>query len=55
MGMGQAAGTAAAMAVAAGRTPRQVNVADLQARIVAAGGILAMPAAEAVDVGDPRW
>jgi hypothetical protein len=55
MGMGQAAGTAAAMAVAAGHTPRQIDVADLQARIVAAGGILAMPAAEAVDVGDPRW
>lgn len=55
MGMGQAAGTAAAMAVAANLSPRQVDVGALQSRIVGAGGILEMPQADEVDVGDPRW
>jgi glycine/D-amino acid oxidase-like deaminating enzyme len=55
MGMGQAAGTAAAMAVAANQSPRDVDMPALQSRIMAAGGILEMPQADAVDVGDPRW
>jgi glycine/D-amino acid oxidase-like deaminating enzyme len=40
MGMGQAAGTAAALAVATGRAPRDVSIRDLQDRIIARGGIL---------------
>jgi hypothetical protein len=55
MGMGQAAGIAAALAVAAKISPRQVNLAALQARIIEAGGILEPPAAADVEVGDPRW
>jgi hypothetical protein len=55
MGMGQAAGIAAALAVAEKISPRQVNLATLQARIIEAGGILEPPAAEDVEVGDPRW
>jgi hypothetical protein len=55
MGMGQAAGIAVALAVAEKITPRQVNLATLQTRIIEAGGILEPPAAEDVEVGDPRW
>jgi hypothetical protein len=40
MAMGQAAGTAAALAVAAGRDPREVDVATLRARLRADGAIL---------------
>ena len=38
--MGQAAGTAAALSLRAGRTPRQVDVGELQARLKAADCIL---------------
>ena len=55
MGMGQAAGIAAALAVTSGKSPRAVNVGTLQAQIVAAGGILQTPQAGEVKVGDPRW
>ncbi len=51
MGMGQAAGTAAAMAVITGRSPRDVEVSALQTRIVAAGGILEMPHSDEIEVG----
>ena len=54
MGMGQAAGTAAAMAVTTGRGPRGVDIPSLQARLQADGAILEMPQSE-VEVGDPRW
>ena len=55
MGMGQAAGIAAALAVRNNATPRQVDVQQVQTRIVETGGILEAPAAAQVDVGDPRW
>jgi len=54
MGMGQAAGTAAAMAVTTGRAPRGVDMPSLQARLRADGAILEAPRSE-VEVGDPRW
>ncbi len=40
MAMGQAAGTAAAMSVAAGRDPRDIDVAALRDRLRATGAIL---------------
>jgi hypothetical protein len=40
MGMGQAAGTAAAMAVAAGCGSREVPIVNLQDHLVSAGCIL---------------
>lgn len=54
MGMGQAAGVAAAMTVASGRAPRYLNVQDLQDRIIGGGGILQMPEST-VEVGNPTW
>jgi hypothetical protein len=41
MAMGQAAGTAAALAVATGQSPRQLSIKDLQARLLAGGVLLA--------------
>jgi hypothetical protein len=55
MGMGQAAGIAAAMSVKAGCSPREVAVDDMQSAILRAGGILEMPQAGEVNVGNPRW
>jgi glycine/D-amino acid oxidase-like deaminating enzyme len=55
MGMGQAAGTAAAMAVASNHSPRNVDMHALQSHLVRAGGILEMPQSDEVEVGDPRW
>lgn len=55
MGMGQAAGIAAGLAAVSGRTPRDVPVADLQARIIETGGILEPPPAPDEAVGNPRW
>ncbi|MEZ4861991.1 MAG: FAD-dependent oxidoreductase [Caldilineaceae bacterium] len=59
MGMGQAAGIAAALAVAANQAPRALNITHLQDQIIAAGGILQAPASPVVestaDVGNPRW
>jgi hypothetical protein len=40
MAMGQAAGTAAAISVASGRDPRDLDVAALRDRLRAAGAIL---------------
>jgi len=54
MGMGQAAGTAAAMAVTAGASPREIQVPALQAKLLAAGAILEAPETDIVP-GDPRW
>lgn len=58
MGMGQAAGIAAALATQHTITPRAINVGALQTRILQAGGILEAPdatAADQVQVGNPRW
>jgi hypothetical protein len=48
MGMGQAAGTAAALAAQAGVTTREVSVTGLQDRLTAAGAILDPAAATLV-------
>lgn len=55
MGMGQAAGLAAALAVQSGRSPREIDVQKLQDRIVRAGGILELPDGVEAEVGDPQW
>ena len=54
MGMGQAAGTAAAVALARQVTARDLPVAHLQDRLVAAGAILEAPHSD-IDPGDPTW
>jgi hypothetical protein len=51
MAMGQAAGTAAAQAVAAARDPRDVDIAALRARLRADGAILDLADARAVEAG----
>lgn len=55
MGMGQAAGTAAALAIQNRQMPRQIPIIDLQNRLIEAGCILEPPPAEAVQVGQPHW
>lgn len=54
MGMGQAAGTAAALATPNGGLPRKVNVSDLQDRLAQAGAILEVPESDIVP-GNPNW
>jgi 2-polyprenyl-6-methoxyphenol hydroxylase-like FAD-dependent oxidoreductase len=54
MGMGQAAGTAAALALAGGQSPRELSVTRLQDQLLAHGAILEAPQSE-VDPGDPQW
>lgn len=54
MGMGQAAGLAAAATVATGLSPRQLNVQHLQDQIIGAGGILSV-SESTVEVGNPTW
>ena len=54
MGMGQAAGQAAALAVAGKKEPREVDVSGLQNSLRGAGVILAAPES-AVEVGDPDY
>ena len=54
MGMGQAAGTAAAVALAQQVTPRDLRVAHLQDRLLASGAILTAPESE-IDPGNPAW
>ena len=54
MGMGQAAGVAAALAVAGYRVPRQVDIVDLQDALRTAGVILQAPEAN-VGVGNPEY
>jgi len=49
--MGEAAGTAAAMAVAARVEPRRVDVRALQDRLTAQGAILGSPIAASVRYG----
>jgi FAD dependent oxidoreductase len=51
MVMGEAAGTAAAMAVRAGLEPRQIVVRELQDRLAAQGAILGSPIAATVRYG----
>ena len=56
MGMGQAAGVAAALAVAEKRSPRDVAVSRIQDKLLAAGAILEPPVPESAEPpGDPRW
>ena len=56
MGMGQAAGVAAALAVQTDRAPREVPVARIQATLLASGAILEPPAPQSdAHPGDPRW
>ena len=54
MGMGQAAGVAAALAVAGYRVPRQVDIVELQDALRTAGVILQAPEAD-VGVGNPEY
>jgi hypothetical protein len=56
MGMGQAAGTAAGLAVQDAIAPREVRTVDLQDQLVSQGAILKAPEAMGgVDVGNPKW
>ena len=55
MGMGQAAGLAAALAVAHKQSPHAIDIATLQGKILAQGGILEAPQVDAVEIGDPKW
>jgi hypothetical protein len=54
MGMGQAAGTAAALAARHNQSPRQLSITHLQDCLVASGAILEAPQSE-IAPGDPRW
>jgi len=54
MGMGQAAGIAAGLAVAAAKLPRAVAVTKIQEKIREAGGFLTPPEST-VQVGNPKW
>jgi hypothetical protein len=54
MGMGQAAGIAAALAVGEGVALRQIDVQQLPDEIVSTGGILQAPESD-VKVGNPAW
>ena len=55
MGMGQAAGTAAAIARKRGCQVSRVSIADLQDSLTQNGAILEVPDAEHLDPGDPAW
>jgi len=55
MGMGQAAGTAAAIACETGKNTRKIAVDMLREKLVQDGAILTPPPVEDVDVGDPDW
>lgn len=56
MGMGQAAGTAAALALGEQTTPRDLSITRLQDALLDAGAILEPPPADAArDPGDPDW
>ena len=54
MGMGQAAGIAAALSVCNNQTPRDITTSDLQTQILKTGGILDIPQSD-IQVGNPRW
>jgi len=54
MGMGQAAGIAAALAVQGNQTPREINLSQLQGQIRQSGGILTAPESD-IQVGNPQW
>jgi 2-polyprenyl-6-methoxyphenol hydroxylase-like FAD-dependent oxidoreductase len=56
MGMGQAAGVAAALAIGEACAPRDVPIVRIQESLLAAGAILEPPAPESTEhPGDPRW
>jgi hypothetical protein len=52
--MGQAAGTAAALAVAKKRSPRDISITHLQEQLLAAGAILEAPHSD-INPGNPTW
>lgn len=54
MGMGQAAGLAAASTVASGVAPRDLKIQHLQDQIIGGGGILQAPTST-IKVGNPAW
>ena len=54
MGMGQAAGTAAALAIRSAKSPRDLAIGDLQAHLISTGAILEAPQSD-VAPGDPSW
>ena len=54
MGMGQAAGIAAALSVRDNLIPRDITIPDLQNQILNSNGILDIPQSD-VEVGNPRW
>jgi hypothetical protein len=54
MGMGQAAGIAAGLAIATAKTLRAVDVAHVQEKIRQDGGFLTPPTS-AIEVGNPQW
>jgi hypothetical protein len=54
MGMGQAAGIAAGLAIATAKTPHTVDVAQVQEKIRQDGGFLTPPTSE-IEVGNPQW
>jgi hypothetical protein len=54
LGMGQAAGIAAAMAVKNNITPRDIHITTLQDHILKTGGILEAPQSD-IQVGNPKW
>lgn len=54
MGMGQAAGLAAASTVATGVSPRDLKLQHLQDQIISSGGILQAPEST-IAVGNPTW
>lgn len=54
MGMGQAAGIAAASTVATGVSPRELKLQHLQDQIIGGGGILQAPTST-IEVGNPTW
>ena len=55
MGMGQAAGIAAALAITGNQSPRDVEVTAIQDAIIVADGILEPPNADDADAGNPDW
>ena len=54
MGMGQAAGAAAGLAVKGAVAPREIKTVDLQDSLEAQGAILEAPESD-IEVGNPKW
>jgi hypothetical protein len=54
MGMGQAAGAAAGLAVKGAVAPREIKTVYLQDSLEAQGAILEAPESD-IEVGNPKW